>query len=823
MTRTMLSAAMAASVLALTASATPASAADERVLGTTKDGAKIVVSGKAWCGERVSLRVDAPSPTFFSGERLTQAVGTARLAVSFECPKAQAIQVTGRSAGQTVFEGAMSAADAWALTASRSPDGGVQTAAAPTAPEPKGTETKVVETPPAKAPPPKTEEAAAPSAGKPPGPAPAEAPAKDGAPAAAAASVVQESPAPASVDKVRAAAMDWQTLFEQWLAANPDQRKDMKFADSYTRHFECFAYRQVRDNDFRRDEVLEQGRAKAAALPLAPKTNMVLRINSEFGKYDFDRKEFAFVPLNEGTYFPVDKPQSIQAKQGWDNCFPADTAGLPQRFKVEITNPEVMVGLPMDKAKADALIAARTDSHGWINRSVVVSMTLAIDVFEKGEIRDDDRLLLNGEAVPVKARIVAASVEDGGKPPKTLYTLDPNRMTAKMALADANRERAQADEAAAKAERKKAVDVDFMTLDHTFTRLTSGKPITDESPQRVVLEVSMCKGKTEGVGDKARTTTDRLEQLGGMDTPWRIRSNDATLKFANVQAFENIPLPEEAKGELKTSSCLRANGEVVYAPVGVDNDKFKGGKSVIGHILYVDFPWTVKGQKVKWRIAAPGEGPKPWSRSEDPRTARDFDVIGVKGGMTLDEVKAIAEKELAQTLTWAPGSKRLTSPSDQCSFGKSTGSLGMYGAERAPHKIGQRCFEATFVEEDGKTVLATLSLRQVLPGNKAQPVTEAIKAKYGAPIYKITDHSNSDVTAYRGYGRRWSDDRLDGRNVQSPQFALEMDGSAFNDNDGPVYVLGSYLTDQILRDRKVQAEEKARKEKEEKAKVDVKL
>lgn len=802
MTRTMLSVAMAASVLALTA-ATSASAADERVLGTTKDGAKIVVSGKTWCGERVSLRVDAPSLGFFSDDRLTQAVGTARLAVSFECPKAQAIQVTGRSAGKTVFEGAMNAADGWALTASQSPNSGVQTAAAPKAPEPKVSETKVIETPPAKAPAPKTEEAAA---------APSE-----GQTAAA------SSGAPAPSDRVRTAAMDWQALLDQWLAANPDQRKDAKFADSYTRHFECFAYRQVRDNDFRRDEVLEQGRAKVAALPLVPKTNVVLRIESEFGKYDFDRKEFAFAPVREGTYFPVDKPQNIQAKQGWDTCFPSDTSGLPQRFKVEIDNPEVMTGLPMEKAKADALIAARTDSHGYVNRRVVVSMTLAIDAFDKGNIRDGDDLLLNGEAVPVKVRIVAASVEDGGKQPKTLYTLDPSRMTAKMAVADANRERAEAEEAAAKAERKKAVDVDFKTLDSTFTRLTSGKAINDESPQRVVLKVDMCKGAAEGAGDKARMTADRLEQLGGMDTAWRIRGNDASLKFVNVQAFTNITLPEEAKGELKSSGCLQNNAEVVYAPVGADNDKYKGGKTVIGHILYVDFPWSVKGKNEKWRIAALGEGPKPWVRPEDPRTARDLDIIGIKGGMTLDEVKAIAEKELSQTLTWTLGSKRLTSPSDQCSFGKSTGSFSMYGAERAPHKIGQRCFEATFVDDDGKTVLATLSLRQVLPGNKAQPVTEAIKAKYGAPIYTIAGQYDSEATTYRGYGRRWSDDRLDGRNVQSPQFALEVDGNSFNENDGPVYVLGSYLTDQIMHERKVQAEVKARKEKEEKAKVDVKL
>ncbi|PGH59281.1 hypothetical protein CRT60_01210 [Azospirillum palustre] len=625
-------------------------------------------------------------------------------------------------------------------------------------------------------------------------------------------------------EKSRTVAFDWESLLGQWLAANPDKRSDKNFADSYTRHFECFGYTQVRNNDFRRDEFLEQGRSKVASLSLTPKTNVVLRTDAEFGKYDFDRREFAFEPLSEGTYFPVDKPQSIRPSKGWDNCFPTDTSALPQRFKVEITNPEVLTGLPMAKDKADALVAQRTNKYnGVINRRVVLSVTLAIDTFGSGEARDGDNLLLNGQAVTVKTHIVATSVEDGkDQSQRVLYTLDPERMTTKMAVAAANRERQQAEEAAIKAERGKAVDVGPSTLDAAFTRLKGGAPVGNEALQRIALKIDACKEEVRSGGGAVPVIHSQIRGLGEEDNVWQPSGNRTGLKFVNLASFDNIALPQEMEGT-KPPVCYTDTAEVIFAPVGTDNERRLGGDILMGHVVRIDFPWNSNGKRKVFPFTAKDDGPKPWKRPEDPRTARDLDIIGVKGGMPFEEVKAVAEKELGQTLVWDGHSKRLTSPPEQCTFTELLGSSLTYLGKRPIVKIGQRCFEATFDETDGRRVLVKLALRQVLPAEKAKPISDAITGKYGKPIYATFDRQDPAL-AFRAYGKRWTEDRLDGRTIPVPQYALEIDGTqARDDKNDPVYILSTYLMDQIVLDRKTEADERLRKEKEEKAKVDVKL
>lgn len=69
------------------------------------------------CSETVTLNVSSPDPNFFSGDKvaLQKLLGGARVALSFQCPQATRINVSGLTAGVKIYSGSLAKADGWKL------------------------------------------------------------------------------------------------------------------------------------------------------------------------------------------------------------------------------------------------------------------------------------------------------------------------------------------------------------------------------------------------------------------------------------------------------------------------------------------------------------------------------------------------------------------------------------------------------------------------------------------------------------------------------------------------------------------------------------
>ena len=82
------------------------------------------------CSETVTLNVSSPDPNFFSGDKvaLQKLLGGARVALSFQCPQATRINVSGLTAGVKIYSGSLAKADGWKLR------GGAALAGSSTAP-----------------------------------------------------------------------------------------------------------------------------------------------------------------------------------------------------------------------------------------------------------------------------------------------------------------------------------------------------------------------------------------------------------------------------------------------------------------------------------------------------------------------------------------------------------------------------------------------------------------------------------------------------------------------------------------------------------------
>lgn len=100
-----------------------ASFAEERQIGAMED-LTLSVAASGWCGERVALvaRSEAPA-TFQQRDKLSRAVGLARMALGFECPQMKSLQIEGRSGAAVSFRGEAAADNEWRLVGAETPQG----------------------------------------------------------------------------------------------------------------------------------------------------------------------------------------------------------------------------------------------------------------------------------------------------------------------------------------------------------------------------------------------------------------------------------------------------------------------------------------------------------------------------------------------------------------------------------------------------------------------------------------------------------------------------------------------------------------------------
>lgn len=146
--------------------------------------------------------------------------------------------------------------------------------------------------------------------------------------------------------------------------------------DGYMETYRPEVWSRFKDDEFeledKRAETLKMMKDVIAAAN--PNEVFTIQTRFEFGDYNFGAEKFDFRPLADGLYFRV------------NNC----CNSLPREVKVFFSNAASIDGIPMEKAKAKAFLAARKSSYGTVDREVLAKMTIrAKEVRSRGELVAD--------------------------------------------------------------------------------------------------------------------------------------------------------------------------------------------------------------------------------------------------------------------------------------------------------------------------------------------------------------------------------------------------------------------------------------------------
>jgi len=152
------------------------------------------------------------------------------------------------------------------------------------------------------------------------------------------------------------------------------QQSDYDYASNRTELAKAFFwnhYTQNRNNEFSLQGVLEDAAAKVKAAVDAWPEQTVFRIRTgaSFGEYDFDKQQFAFDPIEEGTYYPISLGRQLYNPNSWTS-----QAG----YALTIDDAVNIDGLPVARGDAQAMIENRTSRSGRIDRGVVIVYTIKV-------------------------------------------------------------------------------------------------------------------------------------------------------------------------------------------------------------------------------------------------------------------------------------------------------------------------------------------------------------------------------------------------------------------------------------------------------------
>ena len=547
------------------------------------------------------------------------------------------------------------------------------------------------------------------------------------------------------------------TLLSLYLAANPGLKTDPGFARDWTAVTRCAAWSPIARDEFRAAPFLRAGAADLAATRDVAPQAFELRLDRQIDRYDEGRREFGLrtlgpddmLPVRINGYYGGDRPSTFN--------FGCDPTGgeYPVAFEVGFDNSDVANGLPMAPDAAAAFAQARTNQFGTRNTLVTVDLKVRLTLGMPHPV--DPSHVVKGVVVPVSAHIEDVTVDDGTPQHRVIYHLDPAKRQAGNDAAAEARRRVRA-EAAVK-------PLDAATLVAQFEMERAGPKVGPE-PSAIGLSTYWSRG--DAPGDQSYRF--RLKPTDA----FTVGGAGVAVRFDNTaEVAELAPTPDMAA---IVAGNVNWGVSVTYVPVGASDDRQKGGRTVVGHILSVD---TVDGSKPGRHVLSvrTASAAAPWTETVDARTAASFDVLGIKVGMGVDEVTSLGEAALGQKFAYDQARGQLRSPLDQCDFDI---------PRRGPAPpLGKRCLTATFarVSAAGQWALVRLRLKQSAAASQQGAVQKALTAKYGdpdlirqfAPPASLSDMEGEDrpPAAAAGWGARLSDRRAEPDGVPMPLHALE--------------------------------------------------
>jgi hypothetical protein len=313
------------------------------------------------------------------------------------------------------------------------------------------------------------------------------------------------------------------------------------------------------------------------------------------------------------------------------------------------------------------------------------------------------------------------------------------------------------------------------------------------------------------------------------DTSYALTGSKVPLRLANTAEFTGLPIPKDIH-DFAGNRIPDVDATLFLRPTGYVDDPYLG-TFLMNHIARIEMVFRKSGNRdgKSW-IVDSKEEPRPFNPLSDKRTARDFEVLGIRGGMAPDDVRRIVEKELGQKLVFDEKAMTLSSPKPECELD--------FDSNKTPP--GRRCFKAEFrVAEKGlfgnKLGLARAVYRQALYKKDQAALVAVVKEKYGPTVYEF--HSYDAISpqaalrdegtwkAILEWGKRETTDRqgMPTQRFRVPVHALEAEVATAGD----MAHLTLTLTDALLANEisaATAAEDAARKaEEEKKRKAGVKL
>lgn len=542
-----------------------------------------------------------------------------------------------------------------------------------------------------------------------------------------------------------------------FLAANPALRTEPGFVRDWTALNKCQAWSPVANDEFRAAPFLRAGAIELAAGGHDPVPAVYeLRLDRTLGRYDAAKQEFALQTLGTDDVLSVTSPGFRGDGQGF--ALPAACAPTSGRYPVEFAvtadNSQVANGLPMAPDAAAAFALGRANDHGGRDNHVVVDITVRLTLgIPRPALM---RAPVNGVVVPVTAHIEDVTVEDGTPQRRPLYRLTSQKRDGGNALAAELREQARA-ETAVKL-------IDLSVLQAQFDMERAGAKV---GPEPFRLEAGMFWTQRDGRPGEYTFPVHPSTMFG--------ISGGVPLRFDNADEVAALAPTPDLAAALGRHAALES--WLVYVPVGASDDPFKGGRFLVGHVLALN---TVDLSAAEHRVVSQAtlSPPAPWKAPEaDARLAAAFDVVGIRTGMTPDQVIAAASSELGQKLAFDEARGEVRSATADCDFD--------YRRGKAP-PLGRRCLVGTFTRtgEGASWTLTRLRLTQSLATDQQAAVVKAMTAKYGTPDLQarwdppatLADAEGTEPTqgVAVGWGARLSNGRLEPDHVPFPVHAFEM-------------------------------------------------
>jgi len=536
----------------------------------------------------------------------------------------------------------------------------------------------------------------------------------------------------------KAAPIAYLPLFNRYISARPDLANDPTFVEMYAKYTRCEDWRKVYQNEFKYKPFLADTKGIFVAAATKPSPELLqLKMTGSFGQYDFDKKQFPFRPFPDGTQFAFAMNGFTSGGGLVSNCMPMYEK-WPAKVIVRITNPWIIDGLPMGKDDAQRLVDRNPNSY---SRELGVNVVLKIA--KVGDPKADPSQYIGFAEAVADAEIVSATVDDGARnAPKTIFTMDDVYVKQRVAAqAAAKHEEAAATEGSVDA----TADVVQKYVEKFSKTPTEQPKLTPDDPaMRLLVNMNISFHKADGSGTVGFGDAATID-LGLQDgTYFTARGSIVQLRLDNAAEFKGVKVPSDI-ADFARGSFPNMDVTLFIKPTGYVHDDYLGAY-MMDHITKVAVTLSKPnggGDRAKkvWTFES-GQPLKPFNPLADQRTGADFDVLGVKGGMSPDDVRSAAEKELGQKLVFDEKAMSLSSPVSECEF--------TFDSNKTPP--GRKCFKADFrVKEKGvfgnKLGLARATYRQAIFRKSGADLKGLLTSKYGPSAYETQVNTTLPVPA----------------------------------------------------------------------------